>query len=524
MRSVLRGGVGVLLMIAAEIAAPSAPAQTFDPRLGDQPPLVRTVAPQKNTVPSEGQVRLEEMKVELALLADRDLFPHSLGVFAAGNALELCGFVPNEAVKQRALALARRSTFLTVRDVMKVHNSPSTPPPKRAESALKQEAAELLERNLGDPAKQITLNVRPNGLIAAAGPIDSLENKLAVSRLFREVSGCTGVVNELIVQRIVRDGQCVVRLTRDGSMIVPPSALGLQPETVAVSAAPTAHTVVPASLAIAATPPPSQANPPQPAPQPAKPVIPPPPPTNSLDGWESELHLPTASPSKATQATPTPAAPQVSQDDAKLPTGVPLAHQPAETNKQDILASQSKPSGVRDNPHPNFAETRTATESARTGRCAGGSEASEPMVNGPAFGSSRRWPPAYETQPAVAANGKAGAILFDDDTAPAAKPTADHGKVGVILFDEDPAPPPPKPALATTATSPPLVPADLERQVKSVCGRQAQAVWVETQSDGMLLVKVKVPSESVQDQLTRKIFAIPGMTSPKVRLIMDVGP
>ena len=100
---------------------------------------------------------------------------------------------------------------------------------------LQHEAAELLQKRLGEPAKDMGLAVRTNGVVVVQGPIDSLESKLAVSRLFRQLSGCFGVVNELSLQQILRDGQRVVQVTRDGSMVVPLSALGLEPQQIVAS-------------------------------------------------------------------------------------------------------------------------------------------------------------------------------------------------------------------------------------------------------------------------------------------------
>jgi hypothetical protein len=47
-------------------------------------------------------------------------------------------------------------------------------------------------------------------------------------------------------------------------------------------------------------------------------------------------------------------------------------------------------------------------------------------------------------------------------------------------------------------------------------------VTVENLRDGSVNVRVKVPNTTVQDQLSGKILAIPGMISPRIHLIMDV--
>lgn len=113
--------------------------------------------------------------------------------------------------------------------------------------------------------------------------------------------------------------------------------------------------------------------------------------------------------------------------------------------------------------------------------------------------SSRRWPPAYVTGPPPS-QGRPGVISFEDDL------------------------PPPQPAPAVIATSRALAPADLQRQIKSICGRQAREVTAIAQKDGSVLVRVKVASRSIEEQLSRRILALPEMTSQKVRLMMEIGP
>jgi hypothetical protein len=108
-----------------------------------------------------------------------------------------------------------------------------------------------------------------------------------------------------------------------------------------------------------------------------------------------------------------------------------------------------------------------------------------------------RWPPAYDVQPK---DGRSGVITFEES-----------GNPGIITFDDEPDP---KSAQM----------ANLKRQVQSVCGKQARDVFVETQRDGNVLVKVKVTNTSNEDRLTRKILTIPEMASPKVRLTMDSSP
>jgi hypothetical protein len=212
--------IGIVPVVAAVILAPLALGQAPAQRVPVQPPRQKVVYGE-NSGPSEGRPRLEEMKVELALLADPVTFPYYLGVHAAVDTLALCGLAPNEMVRQHALELARRSTFLRVCDKVRIQANLVVTSPPRPPLMLQQEAAELLEQNLGELGLEMYVGVQPDGLIVVAGSVDSLENKLAVSRLFRRLSGCRGVVNELIVQSVPHGGPPVVQASFKESMRKP---------------------------------------------------------------------------------------------------------------------------------------------------------------------------------------------------------------------------------------------------------------------------------------------------------------
>jgi hypothetical protein len=529
---------------------------------------VRKVLHEENTVLAEGHSRLEEMKVELALLSDIATFPYYLGARVAGENLELRGYVPNDWVRGRAEELARRSTFLTVKNDLKIQRNLSTRPPLRPVAVLQKEGAELLLKNGNDAASPMRIDARPNGSIVVSGSIDSVESKLAISRLFRQLSGCSGVVNELVVRQVLRDGQRVIQVTKDGSMVVAPAALGQEAEQTTASpqvmplpltTTPTAPT--PLREPTGSTAPIPQELPPPPRSEPAmlpppRPTLPAPTPlpTRSLDAQDNELRLPSALPPKpssttpattpqkvgtATDAltppklpikwsrpdmswesqmkmveklrTPTPAA-EAKKANTALPSTIPFADTVSPSTKP------SKSSQAKKGAHADFAEIHGASTPPMTWKRPGASEESEPKApsvakkgDGPRADPSpsaplsstslHRWPPAYETR----------------------SPASTKGNPGVIIFDDDPAPTP-TPTPAATGSSRPIVPADLQRRVKSACGWQARDVVVEMQHDGAVLVKVKVASSKVEDQLTKKILAIPEMTAPKVRLMMDVGP
>jgi hypothetical protein len=257
---------------------------------------------------------------------------------------------------------------------------------------------------------------------------------------------------------------------------------------------------------------------------PVKPLNPAPPPAKG--GTALESLTPPQLPSKWThsangQSQPTTAqeANKPSTPDRSLTVAAPQVGIP-EVSKPKSSKASSKSSRAIKSSSSNFAVSHTPAPPTMSWQRPQTSEESEPKAaaavkkaessratppSAPSSlptGSTRRWKPAYQTRPA-----------------------SNEGTPGVIIFDDDPPPsPPPAAKPAAMGTSHPIVPAELQRRVKSACGWQARDVVVLPQNNGGFLVKVKVPNLHVEDQLTKKILAIPEMTAPGVRLVMDVGP
>lgn len=512
----LRGTLGVVLAIGAVLPARSASAQSSGSRLWYGAMPIQKENEERVPALQEGHSRLEEMKVELALLADIATFPYHLSVRAAGEMLVLGGYVPNDLVRRHAVEAARRSTFLTVRDDLRVQ--PNLTPPPRSLEVLQEEGTELLRRKLDESARRIALSARPNGIVVLTGRIDSVEGKVEASRLLRQLSGCTGVVNELIVEQTLRDGQRVVQVTRDGSSIVPPSALGLAAQPLAA-----------------------------PSPMPGgekKPSAPLAKSPRSFDALDGELRLPTAAPLKPANAQ----AKRVekkgtnleSLPPAQLPAkwgwsamswesqekkreSAPAARTTSLATTKPVVVASNKPRPANDSSRSSAEKPQEEETPTMTWHRPSSSEESEanapapskppqppmplPAMPTPAparpttapIQPSLRWPPAYES-----------------------RPPESYGRAGIITFDDDS--PQPKPVPTPKGTSQSVAAANLQRQVQSVCGRQAQEVLVEMRPNGGILVKVKVPNISTSDQLSQKILSIPEMTAPNVRLLMDVGP
>ncbi len=575
----LPGILGVLLALAFVVPTPEASAQILG-RLRRQQPPAQKSRYELDAIVSDEHQRLAEMKVELALLSDIATFPYEFAARANGKTLTVHGNVPNEMVRQRAMDLARSNTFLRGIDALTIQPNLSVRSSLLPPDVVQREAMELLQKEIGAAAKQMSLVASPNGVVVLRGNVDCVESKLEISRLFRRLPGCTAVINELTVEPVLLDGQRMVRVTHNNMLLVAPSALGQ-------GAQPLPQQGTPAfDRQPAVSPQPQQT---APAPVPLR--------TSSLKANEGELRLPAASGPKQAQSPVKFPTEKVGGDweafaPSKLPVkwsrpaeswetqakGLETAHAPPtsspspETHQQTATAqplpkseklvwtpkgrtrpqpeqlqldptlsrpaptlwtrslpAQNEPTQETITLRPNVAVKRETTEPAMTWRRPGGSEEAEPKTApteteppapvpssfppraeapvsekptpaAPSLQSSRRWPSAYVTGM-----------------------PPNQGKPAVISFEDDD-PPPTKPAPSVIATAHSVRPEDLQRRIKSLCGRQAREVVATVQKDGIVLIRVKVANKSIEDQLSRKILTLPEMSSQRVRLMMEIEP
>jgi osmotically-inducible protein OsmY len=169
----------------------------------------------------DSHTKLEEMKVELALLADPATFACNLSATLDGNAMLVRGFVPNDAVRERALLAARTGTHLPVADGLKIHRSLAMRAAGIPVTALQQGARDLLAEGFPEIAAEIEVKATITGQVTLTGSARSYEEKLAVSQRLRRLNGCTAVVNQLKVTPLVKAGQSLSMVTADGMHVVP---------------------------------------------------------------------------------------------------------------------------------------------------------------------------------------------------------------------------------------------------------------------------------------------------------------
>jgi hypothetical protein len=116
-----KAGLALFTVGTMAIARPGLAQTSPYPPLG---PSARTNS-SRDDGPSAGrrQAAPEEVRIELAWMADPATFPCYLGVYRDGNALKVRGFVPSEAVRARAIQIAGEQSGMTVVDELRINSN-----------------------------------------------------------------------------------------------------------------------------------------------------------------------------------------------------------------------------------------------------------------------------------------------------------------------------------------------------------------------------------------------------------------
>ena len=194
---------------------------------------------------ADSHTKLEEMKVELALMSDPATFCCNLSARLDGKAMLVTGYVPNDAIREKAIQIARTGTHLTIADGMKIHRSLAMRSAGVPTEKLQQGALELLSEGFPEIASGIEIKTTITGQITVTGSARSFEEKLNVSQRLRRLNGCTSVVNQLTVTPVMKNGQSLTMVTADGICVVPPEVAEASSE-VMVQAIPAVRITAPA--------------------------------------------------------------------------------------------------------------------------------------------------------------------------------------------------------------------------------------------------------------------------------------
>jgi len=158
--------------------------------------LFGTSTAPKTKAPAEDPRRLAEIAVELAWLGDPVTFPYFLEARVEGAKLTVRGFVPDKAVREHALGLARLACSYSVIDTVKEHPSlrvrPGQTSPAQLQSAVVAALREALPRQ---QAQRLQSQSADDGKVTLRGTVQTAEEKLAASLALRRLYGCTSVQN-----------------------------------------------------------------------------------------------------------------------------------------------------------------------------------------------------------------------------------------------------------------------------------------------------------------------------------------
>jgi hypothetical protein len=175
---------------------------------------------QTSATPSAAQLRLDEIRTELAWNADPLTFPYPLVAVCDGSSLKVYGGVPSNVVATQALKTARENTCLDVLDMLTIR--PSLKPAAAPESAagLENAAVNTLKEAFPHLYRDLSVKADESGRVAVGGSLPSYEECRAVSRRLKQVRGCTAVVNQVQVATAVVQDRACVRVTADGRLVM----------------------------------------------------------------------------------------------------------------------------------------------------------------------------------------------------------------------------------------------------------------------------------------------------------------
>jgi hypothetical protein len=177
-----------LIVCASLCDVPSAQAQLpwrwFGPKAADK---------NKATLPDPR--RAMEVNVEVAWLADPVTFPYYLEARADAARLEVRGYVPNQAVREHALRIAQVYSSLPVADALKEHASLLVKPTQMSAQQMQNSVQSSLRVALPKQYQQLRIDCGDDGKVFVSGPLNNVEERIAVSHALRRLHGCTSVQN-----------------------------------------------------------------------------------------------------------------------------------------------------------------------------------------------------------------------------------------------------------------------------------------------------------------------------------------
>ncbi len=185
------------------------------------PPVPAGVTKESAPTPATPDRELEA-RIELGLLADPLTFPYPFKVQMSKAGLALQGYVPSDAVRQRALAIARQVCNGPVADRVEVRSSLRRSASKTPANFLEQVCTQVVQAS-PENSKGIQIHLTDTNQVVLSGHVSSLEEKLRVSRQLRGLAGCGAVKNELLVRADAKPAEeNVIQQTAVKPVVPPP--------------------------------------------------------------------------------------------------------------------------------------------------------------------------------------------------------------------------------------------------------------------------------------------------------------
>lgn len=138
------------------------------------------------------------INVQIAWLGDPALFCCNLVAKDTPEGMELVGYVPNEAVRQKALHIAKTICGDKVVNHLRLQAGmpiPLTRP--AAPTELAPQASTVLAEALGEKVLGLLITSPTAGRIEIAGSVPTAEDKLLISKSLKKLNGCIFVVNKV---------------------------------------------------------------------------------------------------------------------------------------------------------------------------------------------------------------------------------------------------------------------------------------------------------------------------------------
>jgi hypothetical protein len=160
-------------------------------------------------------VRLQELQIELELMADTLTFRCPLHVRIHGPRAEVSGSVPTEKARTRALQIVTDRVSVPVHDEMTIAAaSAGTEFAAASMDEVVRDVSRGISEVLGSNNASVEITVRGDGRVTVTGVAESHQDRHAVSVRLRHVSGCSCVVNRLQVRPLAREEKEPVALHR----------------------------------------------------------------------------------------------------------------------------------------------------------------------------------------------------------------------------------------------------------------------------------------------------------------------